>query len=100
MLTDTDITNLQLLDSVLNTDLLKWFTVTFKNISAICWGKYFAIKYETRHVFVKTRMTPAATKWKYGKISKSYIMSQSHPQGHVMSVKCEQALDELTIQVW
>ena len=42
---------------------------------------------------------PAATKSKYGKISKSQILTQPHPQGHVMSVKCEQPLDELTVQV-
>ena len=34
------------------------------------------------------------------KISKSYILTPPHPQGHVMSVKCEQSLDELTFQVW
>ena len=34
------------------------------------------------------------------KISKSYILTLPHPQGHVMSVKCEQPLDELTVQVW
>ena len=34
------------------------------------------------------------------KIFKSYILNLSHPQGHVMSVKCEQPLDELTVQVW
>ena len=33
------------------------------------------------------------------KISKSYILTLLHPQGHVMSVKCEQPLDELTVQV-
>ena len=33
------------------------------------------------------------------KISKSYIFTTPHPQGHVMSVKCEQPLDELTVQV-
>ena len=32
--------------------------------------------------------------------SLSYILTSSHPQGHVMSVKCEQPLDELTVQVW
>ena len=32
------------------------------------------------------------------KISKSYILTL--PQGYVMSVKCEQPLDELTVQVW
>ena len=30
--------------------------------------------------------------------SKSYILTQPDPQGHVMSVKCEQPLDELTVQ--
>ena len=34
------------------------------------------------------------------KISKSYILTPPHPQGHVMSVKCEQPLDELKVQVW
>ena len=23
-----------------------------------------------------------------------------HPQGYVMSVKCEESIDELTVQVW
>ena len=45
-------------------------------------------------------MPPAATKSKYGKISKSQILTPPHPQGRVMSVKCEQPLDELTVQVW
>ena len=43
-------------------------------------------------------MLPAATKSKYGKISKSYILTP--PQGHVMSVVCEQPLDELTVKIW
>ena len=43
---------------------------------------------------------PLETKSKYGKISKSYILTPPHPPGHVMSVKCEQPLDELTVQVW
>ena len=34
------------------------------------------------------------------KISKSYILTPPHPQGYEMSVKCQQPLDELTIQVW
>ena len=45
-------------------------------------------------------MPPAATKSKYGKIPKSQILTTPHPQGHVMLVKCEQPLDELTVQVW
>ena len=43
---------------------------------------------------------PGATKSKYGKISKSYIFTPHLPQGHVMSVKCEQPLDELTVKAW
>ena len=31
---------------------------------------------------------------------KSQILTSPHPMGHVMSVKCEQPLDELTVQVW
>ena len=31
---------------------------------------------------------------------KSYILTLPHPQGHEMSVKCEQSIDELTVQVW
>ena len=45
-------------------------------------------------------MPPVATKSKYGKISKSQILTPPKPQGHVISVKCEKPLDELTVQVW
>ena len=34
------------------------------------------------------------------KISKSYILTPPQPQGHVISVKCEEPIDELTVQVW
>ena len=34
------------------------------------------------------------------KISKSYILTPLYPQGHVMSMKCEEPIDELTVQVW
>ena len=27
-------------------------------------------------------------------------MTPPEPQGHVMSVKCEESIDELTVQVW
>ena len=54
---------------------------------------------ETRRV-CETRMPPATTKLKYGKISKFQILTLPHPQGRVMSVRCEQPLDELTVQVW
>ena len=45
----------------------------------------------------------AATKSKYGKISKSYILilTQLNHLGYGMPVKCtEQPLEELTVQVW
>ena len=32
--------------------------------------------------------------------SKSKILTPPHPQGHGMSVKFEQPLDELTVKVW
>ena len=47
----------------------------------------------------ETQMSLAATKSIYGKISKSYILIPPHVQGHVMSVKCKQPLDELTVQI-
>ena len=34
------------------------------------------------------------------KISKSYILTPPQPQGHVMSVKCEEPIVELTVHVW
>ena len=45
-------------------------------------------------------MHPAATKSKCGKISESYNLTLPDPQGHGMSVKCEEPIDELTVQVW
>ena len=45
-------------------------------------------------------MNALSLRIKYGKISKSQILTPPHPQGHVMLVKCEQPLDELTVQVW
>ena len=40
-------------------------------------------------------MPPAATKSNH-----SDILTLPYPQGHVMSLKCEQPLDEVTVQVW
>ena len=54
----------------------------------------------TRHVFVKHGCPRRQQSQTMAKISKSYILTPPHPQGHVMSVKCEQPLDELTVQVW
>ena len=35
------------------------------------------------------------------KIYVSYILTPTHPQAwHVMSVKCEEPIDDLTVQVW
>ena len=54
----------------------------------------------TRHVFVKHGCPRQQQGQTIAKISKSYILTPPHPQGHVMSVKYEQPLDELTVQVW
>ena len=45
-------------------------------------------KNENKMCVCETRMPPAATKSKYGK------------KGNVMSVKCEEPIDALTVQVW
>ena len=42
----------------------------------------------------ETRMPPAVTKSNMAKISKSYILTPPQPQGHVMSVKCKEPIDE------
>ena len=34
------------------------------------------------------------------KVFKSYILTLSHPKGHVMLAKCDELIDELAIQVW
>ena len=51
-------------------------------------------------MFVKHRCPRRQQSQTMAKISKSYILTPTHPQGHLMSVKCEQPLDELTVQVW
>ena len=33
-------------------------------------------------------------------LDKSYILTSPHPKGHLMSVQCEEPIDELTVQVW
>ena len=46
-------------------------------------------------------MPPAATKSNYGKISLKFDPPEPQTrQGHVMSAKCEQPLNELTVHVY
>ena len=51
----------------------------------------------TRHVFVKHG---CPRRQQSRNMAKSYILTPPHPQGHGMSVKCEEPIDELTVQVW
>ena len=53
---------------------------------------------KTRHVFVKHGCPRGQQRQNMAKISKSYILTP--PQGQVMSEKCEEHVDELTVQVW
>ena len=55
---------------------------------------------KTRHVFVKHGCPRRQQSQNMAKISKSYILTPPQPQGRVMSVKCEEPIDELTVQVW
>ena len=55
---------------------------------------------KTRHEFVKRRCPQRQQSKNMTKISKSYILTPPDPQGHVMSVKCEEPIDESTVQVW
>ena len=43
---------------------------------------------------------PGGKKVKIWQKSLSYILTPPHPQGHMMPVKCENSIDELTVQVW
>ena len=52
------------------------------------------------NVFVKHGCPRRQQSQTMAKISKTYILILLQLQGHVMSVKCEQPLDELTVQVW
>ena len=56
-------------------------------------------KQKTRHVFVKHGCPRRQQSQNMAKISKSYILTPPHPKGRVMSVKCEEPIDELTVQV-
>ena len=49
---------------------------------------------------VKQRCPRRQKSQNMAKISMSYILTPPHPQGYVMSVKCEEPIDELTVQVW
>ena len=51
-------------------------------------------------MFVKHRCPRRQQSQIMAKISKSYILTLPHPQGHMMSVECEEPIDELTVQVW
>ena len=55
---------------------------------------------KTRHVFVKNGCPRRQQSQNTAKISKSYILTPPNPQGQVMSEKCEEPIDELTVQVW
>ena len=60
----------------------------------------FFFLFINRHVFVKHGCPRRQQSQNMAKISKSYILTPPHPQGQVMSVKCEEPIDELTVQVW
>ena len=68
----------------------------------------FCFTVTVTHIFMKFKLdmclwntdAPGGNKFKIWQNSKSQILTPPHPQGHVMSMKCEQSLDELTVQVW
>ena len=75
-----------------------------KNAKICCTYMYMYFKFIIpikQYRWVRNTDAPAARKSKYGKnLSKSYILTPPQPQGHVMTVKCEESIDELTVQVW
>ena len=51
-------------------------------------------------MFVKHGCSRRQQSQNMAKISKSHILTPPDPQGHGMSVKYEEPVDELTVQVW
>ena len=45
-------------------------------------------------------MPPVVVKLKSGKTFLSYILTAPHPHEHVMVVKCEELLNELSVKVY
>ena len=62
--------------------------------------KILALLISTRHVFVKHRCPRRQQSQNMSKISWVLHSDSAPPQGHGMSVKCEEPLNELTVQVW
>ena len=56
--------------------------------------------YLTRHEFVKHGCPQRQQSQNMAKICKSYILIPPYPQGHLVYVKCEEPIDELTVHVW
>ena len=54
----------------------------------------------TRYVFVKHGCPRRKQSWNMAKSLSPIFWPRPTPQGHVMSVKCEEPIDELTVQVW
>ena len=70
--------------------------------SSLIWKNLFNWDYteKTRHVFVKHGCPRRQQSLNMAKISKSYILVPPHPQGQVISEKCDEPIGELTVQVW
>ena len=87
-------------------DMQGWCVMTHKVIaqkSSVAANHCFVLNISqkpTGHVFVKHGCSQWQQSQAIAKISKSYIFTPPHSQGHVISVKCEHPLDELTVQVW
>ena len=60
----------------------------------------FLKKIQTRHVFVKLGCPQRQQSQNMAKSPSPKFLPLTPSQGQVMSVKCEQPLDELTVQVW
>ena len=60
--------------------------IDVKLVEKLCFRYFF----KTRHVFVKHGCPRRQQSQNMANISKSYILTPPHPEGHVMSVKCEE----------
>ena len=77
-----------------------FFALLWARNSQLWMLRYSSIKEEQEMCLWNTDAPGRQQSQNMAKISKSYSLTQPQPQGHVMSVKCEESIDEPTVQVW
>ena len=78
-----------------------WLNDKLVKCIALSWGQFTTKVLKKLDMCLWNMDGPGGNKVKiWQKSPKSYILTPAPPQGHGMSVKCEEPLNELTVQVW